>query len=134
MKCSGIVLVILLFSMLKTRAQALPEDSCVIEINSYFCPNCPMDTAIQGWLVGYSAICGIVKLNYKVYEPGKKKLIHDSSAPWRGLIKTDVKGNRNYYPSGAYPYVIRFYKSDKSVILKEGTVYLTNYEHTPNLR
>ncbi len=128
MKRFGIVLVILFFSMLKTHAQQLPEDSCVIDITGYFCPNCPMDTALQGWIIRYSSICGIVKLHYQIYEPGKTRLIHDSPEHWTGLIKTDNQGNRSYYPSGAYPYVIRFYKSDKSVILREGSVYLTNYE------
>ncbi len=128
MKRSGIVLCIVLLSLLKTQAQQLPEDSCVIDITSYFCPNCPMDTALQGWLIRYSNVCGIVKLNYKIYEPGKRKLIHDSPDHWTGFIKADDQGNRSYYPSGAYPYVIRFYKSDNSVILKEGSVYLTNYD------
>lgn len=128
MKRSGIVIAIIFLSMLKIPAQTSAADSCEISIYSCFCPNCPMDTAIQSWIIRYNGICGIVRLHYQIYEPGKSKLIHDSPDHWTGLIKTDSLGNRRYYPSGAYPYVIRFYKSDQSVILREASVSLTNYE------
>jgi hypothetical protein len=113
--------------MLKAPAQTLRADSCVIEINSYFCPNCPMDTALQGWII-IANTCDIVKRNYKIYKPGKGKLIHNSPEHWSGFLKTETNGDRTYYPSGNYSYVIRFYTSNKTVIQKKGTVYLTNYE------
>lgn len=134
MKRSGITAIIILLSMLKAQAQTSVKDSCEITIYSYFCPNCPMDTAMQSWLVLYNDACHIVKKHYQVYKPGKKKLIHDSPDYWTGLMKTDSPGNRRYYPSGAYPYVILFYTSDNNVIRKEGSVFLTNYERFPNSR
>ncbi len=125
---------IALLTSLHMQAQKSPADTCVIDITGYFCPNCPMDTALQGWLIICNDACGIVKKNFKVYEPVKRKLIHNSAEHWSGLLNVDNKGNRTYYPSGSYFYEIEFYKSDHSVIKKKGSVYLSNYEHSPEIR
>lgn len=68
-------------------------------------------------------------MNYKVYNQAGSKVIHNSAERWEGILDAG-KTPREFYPTGDYPYVLEFYKKDKTLIRKEGKVHLTNYERS----
>ncbi len=96
------------------------DDSCGIFIETWFAPLCHMDTCTNSsWDITYNEKCSITKVNYKIWNPEKSKVIYDSNKIWEGRADNAL----GYYKANYYPYEITFYAKEKKII-KNGIVYL----------